>query len=128
MDFRRDQALGPDGTSIENSSYTVVLANAGLGVEDSWFFWDNGVGDLPNRAGVAFAPAFSAPLDGTFLAAGAYRGADNALHLLNFGTSSGGHNDGTLEGGTPGYNQIPAPGALALVGVAGLVSARRRRA
>ena len=123
VDFFRNQAFADN--SIENSSFTAVLADAGSTMVDSWFLTDGGDGDLPNRAGVPFAPSFSFGPDGTFMPAGAYR-VGNTLNLMNFG--SGGQNDGTLAGGTPGYNQIPAPGALALIGAAGLVGTRRRRA
>ncbi len=125
VDFFRNQAL--PANAIENSSYTVVLADAGLTLQDSWFFPDSDInvsGDLPNRAGVVIAPNYVAPLDGgTFLAAGAYL-QSGTLNLLSFSSL----NDGTLAGGTPGYNQIPAPGAFALAGLAGLVTSRRRRA
>ena len=123
VDFKRDQAFGQD--SIENSAYTAILVDAGLNPVDSWYIADGGVGDLPNRSGVPFAPNFTFGPDGTFLPAGAYR-VGNTLNLMNFGT--GLQNNGTLAGGTPGYNQIPAPGALALAGVAGLLTSRRRRA
>ena len=122
VDFFRSQAFGDN--SIENSSFTAVLADAGSAVVDSWFLTDGGAGDLPNRAGVPFAPSFTFGPDGTFLPAGAFR-VGNALSILNFDVSD--LNNGTLAGGTPGYNQIPAPGAIALFGAAGIVGFRRRR-
>lgn len=121
--FYRNQAFGQD--SVENSSFTAILIDNGSNAIDSWFITDGGAGDLPNRSGVPFAPNFSFGPDGTFMPAGAYR-VGNTLNLMNFG--AGLQNNGTLAGGTPGYNQIPAPGALALAGVAGLLGSRRRRA
>jgi MYXO-CTERM domain-containing protein len=123
VDFFRNQAFLDN--SVENSAFTAILADVGLAVIDSWYMADGGAGDLPNRAGIAMAPNLTAGPDGTFLPAGAYR-VGNTLSFLNFAQLD--LNNGTLAGGTPGYNQIPAPGALALVGVAGLASARRRRA
>lgn len=123
VNFFRTQSFGDN--SIENSSFTAVLADGALAVKDSWYITDGGVGDLPNRAGVAFAPSFSFGPDGTFLPAGAFR-VGNGLNILNFNQVD--LNNGTLAGGTPGYNQIPAPGAIALTGMAILSAGRRRRA
>jgi len=131
VDFYRNQAFGDN--SIENSSFTLVLADAGSAMQDSWYFRDgvdfgsvgSGTGDLPNRAGVPFVPNFtiSQPITTFSIEAGAYR-VGNAVSILNFNIPD--LNNGTLAGGTPGYNQIPAPGALALLGAAGLMGRRRR--
>jgi len=138
VDFFRNQSFADN--SIENSSYTVVLANAASVLQDSWYFRDgvdsvtpgSGAGDLPNRAGVPIVPNFSfIQANPTFsVEAGAYRVGGSAF-ILNFNVAPASPpylNDGTLAGGTPGYNQIPAPGAMVLAGVAGLAASRRRRA
>ncbi len=119
--------------AIENSAYTAILADNGGVAVDSWYFSDGGEGDgdIPNRNGTPIAPNFSVPLDGSFLAPGAYRVGNALGGLLYFNTPTFGPpelNDGTLAGGTPGYNQVPAPGALALLGLGGLAAGRRRRA
>lgn len=57
-----------------------------------------------------------------FMAAPAFAGVPSALGLMNYkGSSAVGPQQITV-------NVIPAPGALALLGVAGLIGGRRRRA
>ncbi len=113
--------------SVENSSYTAILVDAGLAVVDSVFVTDGGDGDAANRAGAAFDAAMTVGPDGTFLPAGFARTDTVGGHVvLEFF-----HDNRTgfdLFGGTPGINQIiPAPGALAMLGLGGLVATRRRR-
>lgn len=125
---------GLPGNAIENSSYTIILADAIGTAVDSAFVSDGDAGDVPNRAGAAFVPALNIPQDGSFVQSGWYRSDfSGGIGLLNF-TSPGFNNgspelnDGTLEGGTPGiFQAIPAPGSVALAGLAGLAGLRRRR-
>lgn len=123
--FTADQVLADN--SIENSSYTAILADAGLAVVDSVYVTDGGAGDMANRAGAAIAANLTVGPDGTFLPAGFAR-TDllGGYVILEFNHDN---RDGvTLTGGTPGLNQIvPAPGALAMLGLGGLVATRRRR-
>lgn len=126
--FNVDQTIGDN--SVENSSYTAILVDAGANPVDSWYILDDPTLDMANRAGAAFVPNFTLGPDGSFLPAGGYR-VGNTLGILNFSRPGGSAptlNNGTLAGGTPGIYQIPAPGALALSGLAGLVGIRRRRA
>lgn len=128
--FNADEQFAQN--SIENSSYTIVLTDAsGVPILDSWYFSDGGAGDFANRAGTPITAGIDVPLDGSFLAPGFARTdyLGNGV-LLPFSTPGFGPpelNDGTLAGGTPGINQVPAPGALALAGLGGLVGIRRRR-
>lgn len=111
--------------SVENSSYTAILVDAGSNPMDSVFVTDGGANDTPNRAGSAYSPSLTVGPDGGFLPAGFARtDAVGGSAILFFDTGLLG--DGTTEGGTPGINQIPAPGALALLGLGSLIARRRR--
>lgn len=123
--FTPDQSLADN--SIENSSYTAILADAGLGMVDSVFVTDGGAGDSANRGGTLFSANLTVGPDGTFLPAGFARtDAVGGFVILEFNHDNRTGTD--LFGGTPGINQlIPAPGALALLGLGGLVATRRRR-
>ncbi|MCA9297767.1 MAG: lamin tail domain-containing protein [Phycisphaerales bacterium] len=113
--------------AIENSSYTIILADNGGVVSDAILVVDGDVDDLDNanRAGAPIVPSMTAGPDGTFLPAGFARTDLSGGHvILNFDTAD--LNNGTLEGGTPGVNQIPAPAGLAVLGL-GALAARRRR-
>ena len=63
-------------------------------------------------------------------------GGQNRVLILQLQVTGGGHVKGTIGVNTVGseavsvlsFNSVPAPGALALLGLAGLVGSRRRRA
>jgi MYXO-CTERM domain-containing protein len=124
--FRFDEGL--QSNAVENSSYTAILADGSSAIMDSILAVDGDVDDLggANRAGSPITPGMTVGPDGDFLPAGWARTDLVGGHaLLNF--STGDLADGSIEGGTPGIYQIPAPGALALLGLGGMVAARRRR-
>jgi len=107
--------------SIENSSYTMVLRDDLANIINTIFVTDGGAGDAANIAGTFITPDLTFGPDGTFLPAGFYRVGDgsNTLGLLEFGQPS--------ASATPGAANIPAPAALAVLGMGGLVAGRRRR-
>jgi len=106
--------------SIENSSYTLVLRDAGANVVQTIFFWDSGAGDQANIAGSVITPDITVGPDGTFLPAGFYRAGDGSNNIVI-------HSFNDFSDYTPGAANVPAPGALALLGLGGLVAGRRRR-
>ncbi|MFK7760001.1 MAG: lamin tail domain-containing protein [Phycisphaerales bacterium] len=117
LSFSADQTIGAN--SIENGSYTIILRDAmGSIVESILVTDDDGVA---NEAGVAITPDAVVGPDGMFLPAGFYRVGDGAstFGILEF--------DQAPASATAGFANIPAPGALALLGLGGLATARRRR-
>lgn len=107
--------------SIENSSYTIILADAMSNVVFSAFVTDGDAGDAANRAGTGLTADINVGPDGTFLPAG-YRltDIDGNFELSNF--SIGAPNDP----GVANYAAVPAPASAALLGLAGLAGIRRR--
>jgi hypothetical protein len=110
----------PDN-SIENSSYTMILADGpgASNIIDSIFVTDGGAGDSANRAGVALTPGGTIGPDGTVLPAGFYRVGDGnpALALLEFNHPH--------ASATPGRANLPEPASVVLIGLAALVLRRR---
>lgn len=119
LGYTADQLFGAN--SIENSSFTIVLRDAGGNVVETGFMTDGGAGDTANIAGSVVTPDWTFGPDGTFLPAGMYRVGDGSsnLAILEF--------DQVPASATPGAANIPAPSALALLGLGGLVAGRRRR-
>ena len=107
--------------AIENSSYTMVLRDDLANIINTIFVTDGGAGDAANIAGTLITPDLTFGPDGSFLPAGFYRVGDGSdtLGLLEFGQPS--------ASATPGAANIPAPAALAVLGLGGLVAGRRRR-
>jgi len=116
--YSADQIIGAN--SIENGSYTMVLRDATSAIVETFFVMDN-IADVANIGGTPITPDFSFGPDGTFLPAGFYRIGDGSANigLLEFGQPS--------PSATPGAANLPTPGALALLGLGGLVTGRRRR-
>jgi len=116
--YTADQIIGAN--SIENGSYTMVLRDATSAIVETFLVLDN-IADVANIAGAPITPDFTFGPDGTFLPAGFYRIGDGSANigLLEFGQPS--------PSATPGAANLPTPGALALLGLGGLVTGRRRR-
>ena len=112
-----DLAFADNG--IENGSYTIILKNNGVAVNTILVSDDDGVA---NEAGVAVTPDLSIGPDGSFLPAGFYRVGDGSdtLALLEFSPRP-------APSATPGAANIPAPAALAVLGLGGIAAGRRRR-
>jgi MYXO-CTERM domain-containing protein len=118
LGFTADITIGAN--SIENSSYTMILRD-GMGAMVESLFVTDSVMDVANDGTMAITPDFTVGPDGTFLPAGVYRLGDGNANfgILEF--------DQVPASATAGYANIPAPGALALLGLGGLATARRRR-
>jgi len=115
--FSGDQSIPNNG--IENSSYTIILADSALNLMDAFFVTDGGAGDAANRAGTLLTGVPQVGPDGTFLPGGFYRSGPRAVTFLEFAEKP--------ASATPGGPNLPAPGTLALLGLGGLIAARRRR-
>lgn len=112
--------------AVENSSYTAILVDTLSNIIDAVFVTDGGAGDAANRAGTLIAPSLTVGPDGTFLPAGFAR-TDTVGGWSLVAFSYADQADGSIFGGTPGINQIPSAGAMALLGLGGMVATRRRR-
>jgi len=118
LGYTADITIGSN--SIENSSYTMILRDGMGAIVESLFVTDS-LGDVANDGSAPITPDSVVGPDGTFLPAGVYRIGDgnDAWGILEF--------DQTPPSATAGSANIPAPGALALLGLGGLATARRRR-
>lgn len=120
--FAADLVFGAN--SIENSSFTIILADGpllGSNVLDSILMIDS-VDDAgnANRAGDLITPGAIVGPDGDFLPSGFYRIGDAGANFgfLEFDVPS--------PSATPGAKNIPAPATLALLGFGSLANRRRR--
>ncbi len=118
LSFTADITFGAN--SIENSSYTMILRDGMGDIVESVFVTDS-VMDVANDGTSAITPDLVVGPDGTFLPAGFYRVGDGSstTAFLEF--------DQVPASATAGYANLPTPGALALLGLGGLATARRRR-
>jgi len=89
------------------------------------------VGIIEDVADITYGGAPRFGPDGSFFPAGIFRPGDapnsfSASTFLDFGDPDGSEGDDNSP--TPGGMNLPTPGSLALLGLGGLVAARRRRA
>jgi len=111
--FSTTYGITPDLTlpanAIENSSYTVVLADSSNVVQNAIFVTDGGAGDTANRAGAAITPESTIGPDGSFLPAGFTRTVDGggSFSLLEFSPQPA--PSATPEGGDFTVVAPPAP-------------------
>ncbi len=118
LGFTADITFGAN--SIENGSYTMILRDGMGDLVEAVFVTDN-VADVANDGTNPITPDLTVGPDGTFLPAGFYRVGDGSstTAILEF--------DQAPPSATPGAANLPTPGALALLGLGGLATARRRR-
>lgn len=122
-----DTAFGVTGdillpsNSIENSSYTMLLKDAGASIVNSVFVTDGGAFDAANDGTSVITPDLTVGPDGSFLPAGFYRVGDGSATtaLLEFSPIP-------AASATPGAANLPEPASLALIGLGGLAMFRRR--
>ena len=112
------------GSSVESAD-NVYLGDQGWALDGFNMDVGGSFASLPNGAGFADNDAAAMGAGSTLLMQITTTG-DQVQYSLNIGTRSvSGGGDSTFASGTVA---IPAPGALALLGIAGLASRRRRRA
>ncbi len=132
----------PVGSTIDSISYTGLEFTAlglswrselALSVNDSFAgvggFWDFNPGTGLNSPG-SFGPASGTfPSPGLF-GSGPFTLTTGNLYIETYDTFNDTGIDATISAGTLiiTYTEIPTPAAASLLGLAGLVAARRRRA
>ncbi len=132
-EFGNNYAATPDAAllanAIENSSYTMILVDAGSSVIDSIFVTDGDAGDSANRNGAAFSPAATVGPDGSFLPAGAYRAAGDGSSVFEFLEFSPKPAPTATPGSANPITAIPEPSTgllMALLGGAAFLFRRRK--
>lgn len=131
----------PAGTEIKNIFYTnLAFATQGdswlrelvISVNDSFAgvggFWDHNPSNT--AAGGVFGPAAGAFPDPGLFASGPFTMSTNQLYIETYERFTDPGVNAIISSGTLEivYTLVPTPGAAALLGLGGLMAARRRRA
>lgn len=121
---------GPDGSTFSllnrpgTSSRDLGVLEAGSLVPAEYFFVESGANAWGSLPGTQIPSGAANSYNALSWTAGPLSAGDYTISV----TDNIGGDGGTIAGWSIGYSPVPAPGAVALLGLGGLMAGRRRRA